>query len=389
MDIYSQRSSWKVLLAILGTVVLLITLIYSNYLAEELKKSEERNIELYAFALQELFDGLNSGNSDLNKDITFPDSVRNSFPLPIIVEDEMGYLIGNNWPEGKNEDEAFLAKKKKQFLESGKKPIVGQGYSSNLYFFNSQLLDYIKYYPLVQLFMVASFILLGYFIFNTSRKAEQNRVWAGMAKETAHQLGTPISAIIGWIEHLKLMNDGNNEHLEIVEELRNDVNRLELVADRFSKIGSAPVLKTINIYSELNKCKNYMERRSPRRVSFDFPESGDLYVDINEHLFDWVVENLMRNSLDAMDGKGVIAAKVYDTGNTISIDISDTGKGIHSSKFGSVFKPGYSTKLRGWGLGLSLAKRIINDYHKGKIFVKKSKLGEGTTFTIKLPKKVV
>jgi len=223
-------------------------------------------------------------------------------------------------------------------------------------------------------------------VFNSSRKAEQNRVWAGMAKETAHQLGTPISAIIAWIEHLKLLNEGQEEQLEIVEELRNDVTRLELVADRFSKIGSEPDLKRINIVEELIKCKEYMEKRSPRKVSFDFPEIGPHDVMINEHLFDWVVENLMRNSLDAMDGKGVISARVYDLGNQINIDISDTGKGIPSSKFGKVFKPGYSTKQRGWGLGLSLAKRIIQDYHKGVIFIKSSKVGEGTTFTIKLPK---
>jgi len=199
------------MLAIFGALVLLITLIYSNYLAEELKRSEDRNKEIYTMATQELFDVMNSGTADLNRDITFQDSVRNSFPLPIIVEDEMGNLIGNNWPDGKNDDEVFLQKKKQQFIDSNQQPTEGQGYASLIYFFNSPLLDYIKYYPLVQLLLVASFILLGYFVFNTSRKAEQNRVWAGMAKETAHQLGTPISAIIAWIEHLKLANDGDQE----------------------------------------------------------------------------------------------------------------------------------------------------------------------------------
>jgi len=263
MDIYSQRSSWKIILAIFGALVLLVTLIYSNFLAEELKKNEERNIEIYTMATQELFDVMTSMDPALlNADITVLDSVRNSFPLPVIVEDENGNLIGNNWAEGKNENEAFLTKKKKQFLEDGKIPIKGQGYSSNFYFFNSPLLDYIKYYPLVQLLLVAAFILLGYFVFNTSRRAEQNRVWAGMAKETAHQLGTPISAIIAWIEHLKLANEGKEDQLEIIDELRNDVTRLELVADRFSKIGSAPDLVPINIYDELNKCKVYMERRA-------------------------------------------------------------------------------------------------------------------------------
>ena len=386
MDIYSRRSSWKIMLAIFGALVLLITLIYSNYLAEELKRSEDRNKEIYTMATQELFDVMNSGTADLNRDITFQDSVRNSFPLPIIVEDEMGNLIGNNWPDGKNDDEVFLQKKKQQFIDSNQQPTEGQGYASLIYFFNSPLLDYIKYYPLVQLLLVASFILLGYFVFNTSRKAEQNRVWAGMAKETAHQLGTPISAIIAWIEHLKLANDGDQEQMEIITELRSDVTRLELVADRFSKIGSAPDLKQINIVAELHKCKAYMERRSPKRVKFDFPDESDIMVSINEHLFDWVIENLMRNSLDAMDGKGTISAKLSVTDVDVIIEMSDTGKGIPSSKFQTVFKPGFSTKQRGWGLGLSLAKRIIEEYHKGKIFVKSSKLGEGTTFTIKLPR---
>jgi len=374
------------MLAIFGALVLLITLIYSNYLAEELKRSEDRNKEIYTMATQELFDVMNSGTADLNRDITFQDSVRNSFPLPIIVEDEMGNLIGNNWPDGKNDDEVFLQKKKQQFIDSNQQPTEGQGYASLIYFFNSPLLDYIKYYPLVQLLLVASFILLGYFVFNTSRKAEQNRVWAGMAKETAHQLGTPISAIIAWIEHLKLANDGDQEQMEIITELRSDVTRLELVADRFSKIGSAPDLKQINIVAELHKCKAYMERRSPKRVKFDFPDESDIMVSINEHLFDWVIENLMRNSLDAMDGKGTISAKLSVTDVDVIIEMSDTGKGIPSSKFQTVFKPGFSTKQRGWGLGLSLAKRIIEEYHKGKIFVKSSKLGEGTTFTIKLPR---
>lgn len=384
MDIYSQRSNWKVVLAVCGALVLLITVVYSNYLAEKLRRNEERNIEIYAMALEDLYQ--NVSDADLQKDITFQDTVRSSFPLPIIVELAYGDLLGQNWGEEKNMDEEFLQSKIEEFLASGKQPLESEGEFKYIYFFNSPLLDYIKYYPLVQLLLVASFILLGYYIFNTSRRAEQNRVWAGMAKETAHQLGTPISAIIAWIEHLKMMHEGDPEHMEIVEELRKDVNRLELVADRFSKIGSAPALVSINIYDELNKCKIYMERRAPRNVSFEFPDQGVAMVDINEHLFDWVIENLMRNALDAMDGRGVIKIEVYDAGSQVGIDISDTGKGIPSSKFQTVFKPGFSTKKRGWGLGLSLAKRIIEEYHKGKIFVKSSRQGEGTTFSIRLPK---
>ncbi|MEL7221639.1 MAG: HAMP domain-containing sensor histidine kinase, partial [Bacteroidota bacterium] len=224
---------------------------------------------------------------------------------------------------------------------------------------------------------------------NASRRSEQNRVWVGMAKETAHQLGTPISAILAWIEHLKLVRAEDAETMEIAGELRNDVQRLELIADRFSKIGSTPKLDQINVYEEINICKDYMQRRAPRKVSFDFPslEETPILVGINPPLFDWVIENLLRNALDAMDGKGEIAAEVYEDNTNVYIDISDTGKGIPAANFKRVFQPGFTTKKRGWGLGLSLTKRIIEDYHQGKIFVKKSEEGKGTTFTISLPKK--
>jgi len=241
---------------------------------------------------------------------------------------------------------------------------------------------------LVQVFLVAIFILLGYLVFSASRREEQNRVWAGMAKETAHQLGTPISAILGWIEMLKVDENISPDQLEIVGELTNDVDRLNLVADRFSKIGSEPKLENYDIYQLLEETKIYMEKRASRKVSFHFPQAqaSETQVSVNKHLFVWVLENLLRNALDAMEGKGEISAAVNADPNNVVILLSDTGKGIPESKQKTVFKPGYSTKTRGWGLGLSLAKRIIEQYHNGKIFVKNSKLNEGTTFQINLPK---
>ena len=195
------------------------------------------------------------------------------------------------------------------------------------------------YFPIFQFILIGAFITFGYFAFSSARRAEQNQVWVGMAKETAHQLGTPITAIVGWIDHLKSIKEDDEDTMEVVHELRNDVGRLELIADRFSKIGSAPKLQPINIYDELEKCRAYMQRRAPRKVKFDFPptDGRELTASINPPLFDWVIENLLRNALDAMDGKGQISAKVYQDETFINIDVSDTGKGIPSSKHKSHF----------------------------------------------------
>lgn len=398
MDIYKKRSYWNILLAAFGLLILIITLIYSNFLAQKLKQREETNAKVYVQAVKELqinqkemmeLESSNDKNlmTELNKEIGIYEEIVTDNELRVILEDDRGELLGVNWSGDENEDIKFLEKQRAKFIASGKEHLVGTGYATKVYYFNTKLVDYINYYPYIQLLLVSSFILLGYFFLTGSKKSEQNRVWAGMAKETAHQLGTPISAIIAWIEHLKL-TEIDKEQSDIITELRNDVTRLELVADRFSKIGSEPVLTEVNIFEEIDHCKNYMAKRAPRRVTFDYPEKdqGNLTVKINKHLFDWVVENLIRNSLDAMDGKGELSAKIYEDGSYINIDLKDTGKGIPASKHKTIFQPGFTTKKRGWGLGLSLAKRIIENYHNGKIFVKHSILEEGTIFTIRLPK---
>lgn len=367
---------------ILGAGILTATILYSNFLASKLRENEEKNIKIYIGALDEIIKGSDT------KDVTFAQSVQESFPLPVIWEDESGLLEGFNFKDKENDNQKFLVKKKEEFLKSGKQPISGPagGYARYIYFFNSRLLDYIRLFPLVQGLLVSLYIALGYFLFSSSRRAEQNRVWAGMAKETAHQLGTPISAIIGWIEYLRENYKDDPAQLEIVNELNKDVDRLELVADRFSKIGSEPVLQDANIYNELVEVKEYLQRRAPKKVLFEFyPPEHEIRAMINKHLFAWVIENLVRNSLDAMDGKGRIWCHVSKQNNYVNIELSDSGHGIPSGKFKSIFNPGYSTKKRGWGLGLSLAKRIIEEYHKGKIFVKASKPNEETTFSIVLP----
>jgi len=385
MSLFSSNNYWKLVLMVLGAAILASTIIYSNFLSEKLKLNEEKNIILYTEAIKGLVKLSDQEIYDENY-WSFINTVIDSFPLPVIYEDENGILEGQNFNKKNLNNQDFLIKKRDEFLESGELPISGKGYATNIYCFNSPLLTYIKLFPVVQGLLVGLYIALGYFLFNSSRKAEQNRVWAGMAKETAHQLGTPISAILGWVEYLKDSYAEQPDQMDVLNELTKDVDRLELVADRFSKIGSKPVLKPADIFLELNEVKEYLQRRASRKIVFNFKApDAEIYAMINKHLFAWVIENLIRNSLDAMDGKGTISCKVSKQNNYVCIELSDTGHGIASHKFKSVFRPGYSTKKRGWGLGLSLAKRIIEEYHKGKIYVKSSRPKEETTFAIILP----
>lgn len=366
----------------MGFLIVILSMIYSQYLAKNLAEREIETVMLYKEAI--ISAATSAPGEDTHMELSILDNFSN---VPIILENEIGNLTGYNYEEGEvTSDQTFLTEKKEDILKTGYPPIKGSGYAANIYFENSKLYRRISMFPLAQILLLSTFVLFGYYVFSTSRKSEQNRVWAGMAKETAHQLGTPISAILGWIEHLKESSAHNPEQLEIVGELRNDVTRLELIADRFSKIGSKPELEKTDIVAKLDECKIYMQRRAPKKVHFHFPEkSNPVYAHINSHLFDWVIENLLRNALDSMEGKGTITATVKATGGHVEIDINDTGKGIAPGKFKTVFDPGFTTKKRGWGLGLSLAKRIIEQYHRGKIFVKNSKINEGTTFTIHLP----
>jgi len=322
------------------------------------------------------------------RDYTFLGSIiqRNqTIPVMLLTDDKISADAVVNFP---NTDMAYLENQLQEMKADDIAPIENENLGTTIHYKESTILTQLRWYPLIQLFLIAAFILFGYLTFSSARRAEQNRVWVGMAKETAHQLGTPISGMVAWIEHLRLLRENDTEMNDVLDELGKDVNRLELIADRFSKIGSAPELTATNIYLELDKCRAYMQRRAPRKVEFQFPDPDTpvKWVRINPHLFEWVVENLLRNALDAMGRTGTISADVYDDDSFVYIDVSDTGKGIPVSKQKRVFNPGYTTKKRGWGLGLSLAKRIIEEYHSGKIFVKKSEEEMGTTFTIKLPK---
>ncbi len=390
MDIYKRKSRWKWYLALTGLFIVAISMIFTGYLTEKLAEEERKKVEQLKTAVERI---TIQREEEEECDVTFiSEFITLNTTIPILwVNDADEPVDAANFGVKKDTSAVFRQKKLAEFKAAGRQPVIVSTpyFKQYMYFEHSFILKLLTYYPIFQFILIAAFITFGYFAFSSARRAEQNRVWVGMAKETAHQLGTPIMAILAWIDHLKSIREEDEEVNEVVGELRNDVTRLELIAERFSKIGSAPKLEPINVYEELEKCRTYMQRRAPRKVLFEFPEPTEKQLDvhINPHLFDWVVENLLRNSLDAMDGKGKISADVYEDSQFVYIDISDTGKGIPSSKQKTVFEPGFTTKKRGWGLGLSLAKRIIEEYHSGRIFVKKSTENVGTTFTIKLPKK--
>ena len=247
-----------------------------------------------------------------------------------------------------------------------------------IFYQESSLSKELRYYPYLELGIISLFIMLGYYLFNSSRKSEQNRVWVGLAKETAHQLGTPLTSLMAWVEYLKSKN------VELTDEMEKDVKRLETITSRFSKIGSAPQLEPFDLVDELEETKEYIRTRSSQKVKFtlNVPKGTDTVAMLNPPLFSWVIENLFRNAIDAMGGQGSITLDVSRQSDVIIVDITDTGKGIPKSKYKTVFEPGYTTKDRGWGLGLSLCKRIVEDYHGGKIFVKNSEANKGTTFRI-------
>jgi len=390
MDMYQQKSRQKLYLAFLGLAIVVFSIWYTSYMAERLAVVEMNNTRFFALA-QEDINEVNESDPEAEEYCDFTlhfEILQSNTTIPVIIANDRGLVDwGSNWgSEERDTNKVFLQKELEKLIASGEVPI--ESFGTKIYFGESKILQQLRYFPVVQFLLIGGFIVFGYISLNSSRKSEQNRVWVGMVKETAHQLGTPISAIVAWIEHLKLLRPEDDETMEIVGELRNDVQRLELIADRFSKIGSAPKLSPVNIYQELALCKNYMEKRASRKVSFHFPDPELYYisVSINPPLFDWVIENLLRNALDAMDGRGQISAEVYEDPDFVYIDITDTGKGIPPGNHKRVFQPGFTTKKRGWGLRLSLTKRIVEEYHGGKIFVKRSDEGKGATFTISLPK---
>jgi signal transduction histidine kinase len=395
MDIYTRKSQWKWYLAAGGTAIVIISLLYTRYLADRLAEREDQQAAQFAEAIRQVA-RMNLDTSTVNLDLTLQLMIiEQNNTVPVILLDETNRIEAYRNIDDRNLDEMdtlLVRQALERMVAAGADtiPIVlPPDIDKKLIYSHSNLLAMLEWYPFIQLILIAAFIAFGYMGFSAARRAEENLVWLGMAKETAHQLGTPISAILGWVEALRSVNEDNAVNLEMLQELNTDISRLELVADRFSKIGSHPELYPVNIFALLDENRDYMQRRAPRKVTFDFPgpaENEPKTVKVNKHLFDWVLENLLRNAIDAMEGGiGVITAKVYEEPGFVCFDLSDTGKGIPANRLKTVFKPGYSTKTRGWGLGLSLSRRIVEQYHKGKIFVKQSEVGKGTTFTVKLP----
>jgi signal transduction histidine kinase len=391
---FQQVLNWRTLLAVLAILIVSGTVWYSSYLANKIERDEREKVELWIEAGKSLL-------NPANQDIRLPALITTKNKIPIIEATEKDSImqwvnldsakVEEGWAAGDTLKDPnrnpYLLDKLDEF-RSAKLTVewtnpLDSTQRNRYYYGQSQLLKEVRYYPLVQLLIVGLFIFITIQAIRISFRSTQNGVWAGMAKETAHQLGTPVSSLEGWVEILK----ETHPHEEFVPEIAKDVNRLRLVSDRFGKIGSTPQLDEHNIVEQVRLMMDYVQKRAGGRVSFALnTEQPVIPLKISAPLFDWVIENLLKNALDAMEGKGNITVTVHDEKDEVIVDVSDTGKGISRKNIAKVFKPGFTTKKRGWGLGLSLSKRIIDQYHKGHLSVKHSEVGRGTTFRIVLKK---
>lgn len=387
----------KILLVIIALVIAVGTLIYTQTLVTQLQRKQKEIVELYAKGFEYV-----ANSSNPNEDITFLfDNIIKPIDFPLILSDAADKVNFYNRTDIRNieydssltekEFEKFITEKMKEMDKLYPPIFVTYADSiilTKIHYGDSELVTQLKYYPYIQIIIAAIFIVLGYIGFSNIKRSEQSNIWVGMAKETAHQLGTPISSLMGWLEMLKLRYKEPDKVLDITEEIADDVEKLNKITYRFSNIGSKPQLKQVVIYEELKKVTDYFERRLPqtgKTVSLTIEGDKRVCAQMNSELFEWVIENLIKNALDAIEQKsGWIKINISKAKEFVEIEISDSGKGIDIKRRKDIFRPGYSTKRRGWGLGLSLAKRIIEEYHKGKIFVKSSAHGEGATFMILL-----
>ena len=385
MNTYRYKTLWKLLLLVFAVIIGLFSLLYTQNLVKSLKTEERKKVELWAEAERQLI-----STSDTGQNLAFLLSIiEDNSTVPVILTDGNDSIISaRNFDPARINDIKFLKSKLARMKEKSK-PIIfdsGGGHVNLIYYRDSIILKKLIYYPYVQLSIIILFIIVSYLAFSSSRKAEQNQVWVGMSKETAHQLGTPTSSLAGWIEILQM----KHPEIDITEELARDLTRLEKVAERFSKIGSRPDLSPGNVIQVVNQTIDYLKSRTSSKINIvpEYDPAGEIIIPVNAALFSWVIENLCKNAVDATEGEGEIKIRIVDSHDNAMIDISDNGKGIPKSAYKKIFKPGYTTKERGWGLGLSLAKRIIEEYHDGKIFVKHSEPGKGTCIRIVMKKDI-
>ncbi|GAP69864.1 signal transduction histidine kinase [Bacteroidales bacterium 6E] len=384
MDIYLKKRRWKLLLLLGAVVIGMASLMYTNWLTEKLSEEERKKVILWAEATQRLA----SDDISLDNDLSLIEMIidaNTSIPL-ILVNDQDSILIYANISFSPNRKDNVLQKELRK-MKAHNPPIevvIDENERQYFYYRESYLLRNLRLFPIVQLLVIFLFISVAYLAFSASRSAEQNQVWVGMSKETAHQLGTPISSLMAWIELLRMQKTDET----IVSEFEKDIQRLEKITERFSKIGSKPELLHTNLLEVIQSTVEYLRKRSSGKVKYviEADQSEEWVLPMNEALFSWVIENLCKNAIDAMNSMGTITLKLSLKDNHAILDVSDTGKGLPKSQFKAIFRPGYSTKKRGWGLGLSLAKRIVENYHSGKIFIKNSELKKGTTFRIILNK---
>lgn len=367
--------NWKTFLVLIAMLIAAISLYYANNLTKKLAIEERKKVQAMGLAFEEILQSKEGDIYNLASSL-----ISENTTIPVIFVNKEGKIIDSKNIDSVNN--ADIMNEKLIQLKNSHDPIeytVSESEKQYIYYGESQLLTQLRYFPYVLLVILFLFLIIVASYINSSGRYIQDRVWVGMSKETAHQLGTPLTSLVAWIEYLK---DTEIEKAAL-NEMEKDVERLQLIADRFSKIGSQPQLQEEMLLDHLNNIVGYMQKRASRNVKFSMDSNKqDVLVLISGPLFDWVIENLIRNALDAMDGTGHIHISVRDEITRTLIDISDTGKGIAPKNIKMVFKPGFSTKKRGWGLGLSLSKRIMSEYHYGDIFVKKSEVGKGTTFRI-------
>lgn len=370
----------KIILVVVAIVIAITSLLVSHFLVMDLSNEERNKMEVWAQAMQTLQE------ADETTDLTLVLSViQGNKTIPVIVLDSDGQVMDyRNVEINKKDSSRYVADYGHRMYKAGHYIQIGDSVDYQLVCYDeSTLLKRLSQYPYWQLGIVMIFVVVAIFALLSSKRAEQNKVWVGLSKETAHQLGTPISSLMAWVEILK----ENYPDDELIPEMNKDVKRLELIAERFSKIGSLPEPVDASMNEVLAHVIDYMDRRTSKKVEIvsELP-AENVVVKMNASLFEWVIENLCKNAVDAMEGQGRVVLSLHEEGSKVAIEVTDNGKGIRKKHLKNVFTPGFTTKKRGWGLGLSLAKRIVEEYHKGRIYVKSSEVGVGTTFRIEMPK---